>query len=297
MENDGVMREPVRIPTRNRRQTMDWGLVLASQGIEAVIENDIAGGRGWALVVAAADEAAAVRSIRLYRLENRYWHWRQPLAWRGVIMDWKILFWVMLVVSVFYLCNSSRPDMVVAGRMDNGAVRAGEWWRLFTAMWLHADMAHLALNVTLGTVLLGLTMGRYGAGVGLLGAFLAGAGGNLCGLWLYPVSHLGVGSSGMVLGGLGMLAAQTFTVNRGNPVARARMYKGIFAGALLFVWFGLSPDKNVDVVAHVGGFGSGILLGAILAWTEGRWRGGRVDWGAGLVLGGLICLTGWLAWR
>ena len=37
-------------------------------------------------------------------------------------------------------------------------------------MWLHADVGHFATNATFGLVLLGLVMGRYGTGVGLLAA-------------------------------------------------------------------------------------------------------------------------------
>lgn len=130
-------------------------------------------------------------------------------------------------------------------------------------MWLHADIAHLALNVTLGTVLIGLAMGRYGAFVGLFFSFLAGAGGNVAGLLFYPAAHLGAGASGMVLGGLGMLAAQSLNVNWRNPRARSQALKGVMAGVLLFMMFGLSSEPNVDVIAHLGGFGTGFLLGAI----------------------------------
>ena len=248
---------------------MDWALVLASQGIGATIQHEPEGA-GWGLLVAAKDHEAAVRSIRSYRLENRYWHWRQPLAWTGVFWDAKVLFWVLGTGLVFYF-SQTRPDLMAAWRMDNAAVRAGEWWRLFTAMWLHADIAHLALNLTLGTVLLGLAMGRYGAFAGLFLSYLAGAGGNIAGLIFYPASHLGVGASGMVLGGLGMLAAQSLEVNWRNPMARARAWKGMIAGVLLFVMFGLSPEPNVDLIAHLGGFTTGFLLGAIKA----KWKWNR----------------------
>src|SRR5271163_492436 len=98
MATDGPIHNPIRIPARNRRQTMDWALVLASQGIEAVIEHD-AEGTGWGLVVATTDHEAALRSIRLYRLENRHWHWRQPLA--GLIFDWRVFLWGLLMTGFY----------------------------------------------------------------------------------------------------------------------------------------------------------------------------------------------------
>lgn len=203
----------------------------------------------------------------------------------------------MLLVGFYYLSHVSRPEFAPASRMDNAAVLAGEWWRIFTAMLFHADIAHLATNVSIGTLLLGLAMGRYGAGVGLLGAYLAGAGGNLAGLIFYPASHLGVGASGMVLGALGMLAAQSLNGMRRNAAGRKRVIKGALAGVMLFVLFGLSSDQNVDWVAHLGGFMAGAILGCILMWLPAGWHNRKTDLAAGLVIVILLATTYGLAMR
>ena len=49
------------------------------------------------------------------------------------------------------------------GLMDSAAVSKGAWWRLFTAILLHNDLGHLMANMTIGFVVLGLAMARYGA--------------------------------------------------------------------------------------------------------------------------------------
>ena len=67
---------PARIPARSRRQAMDWSLVLVSQGIETTIDYS-ENGDGWGLLVAFPDYEKALRTIELYRLENRGWPWRQ----------------------------------------------------------------------------------------------------------------------------------------------------------------------------------------------------------------------------
>ncbi len=283
-----------RIPTRNRRQTMDWALVLASQGITAVID-DGADGPGWGLVVAEADYPAALQAIRLYRQENRHWRWRQPLPWRGVVFDWRTCFWGALVMVFFFLGQMPHPDFETAGCMNNAAVRAGEWWRIFTAMLLHANVGHLAANVSIGLVLLGLAMGRFGTGLGLLAAYLAGAGGNVAGLLLYPPTHLGVGASGMIMGALGMLAAQSVQLLRGNSPNRKYVIRAVLAGVMLFALFGLSPDA--DVIAHLGGFVAGLLLGAILLSAPAGWQNSKTDLAAGLIFVGLLVVTSWLAFH
>jgi membrane associated rhomboid family serine protease len=177
--------------------------------------------------------------------------------------------------------------------MDNAAVHAGEWWRLFTAMLLHADIAHLASNLSLGLVLLGLAMGRYGSGLGLLAAYLAGAAGNLAGLFVYPDQHLGLGASGMVMGGLGMLAVQSVTLLRRNPISRKQVWRGLAAGVLLFALFGLNPDT--DVVAHFGGFVAGLVFGTLLVWLPPRWQNSKIDSVAAIILGCLVGITCWRA--
>lgn len=283
-----------RIPAHTRRQTMDWGLVLMSQGITATID-DGADGASWGLLVAPEDYPAALEAIRLYRLENRHWRWLHPLPWRGILFDWRVCFWGLLLAAFFASSRLADSPLAVAGRMDNAAVMAGQWWRIFTAMLLHADAGHLASNLAVGLLLLGLTMARYGGGLGLLLAYLAGAGGNLAGLLVYPPTHLGVGASGMVMGGLGMLAIQSVTILRRSPAARKPVLRGIMAGVMLFALFGLSP--GTDVVAHFGGFVSGMLLGGVLLWLSPRRQRPKMDLAAAVLLASLVVVTSWLAFR
>src|SRR2546429_5854414 len=73
------------IPARNRRQAMDWGLVLASQGIEPVIEQSE---HGWILLVEPGDYARAQATLRQYQRENRGWGWRQELPWPEITFHW-----------------------------------------------------------------------------------------------------------------------------------------------------------------------------------------------------------------
>jgi membrane associated rhomboid family serine protease len=279
-----------RIPCRNQRQTMDWALVLASQGIGAVIDN----ADGWSLIVATRDYPAALENIRLYHLENRHWRWRQPVG-QGFLFDWSVILWAGSLVAVFWLSRTIRPDWERAGCMDNSAVLAGEWWRPFTATLLHASIAHLAANLSLGTILVGLAMGRYGGGLGLLAVCLAGVGGNLAALAIYPESHLGVGASGMVMGGLGMLTVQSLGSLREHPSRRKFALQSLIAGMLLFVLFGLSPEA--DIVAHLGGFASGLMLGWVLIRFPAVCHNPKMNLAAGLVLAALVIATGWRAFR
>lgn len=257
------------IPVRSEREALDWSLVLASQGIEAVLERHPDDGTCF-LTVSPAEHGRAVTAIRHYVAENRQRLWRQELPWKGLVYDWRNIAWFVVLVAVFVLSETLAPYLRVAGVMDDAAVRGGEWWRLFTATMLHADLGHLVANVTTGVVLLGLAMGSFGAGFGLLAAFLAGVGGNLAGLLLYPETHRSLGASGMVMGALGLLTAQSISLWRTGLGPRQLAIRGMAGGMLLLILLGLSPEPQTDVIAHLGGFGAGLILGIALSFFPSR---------------------------
>jgi rhomboid protease GluP len=269
---------------------MDWSLVLVSQGVESTIEYS-EDGTGWGLLVAGHDYENALNAIYQYRLENRRQPWRREVLGAGILFDWGSLAWVFLLVLFFWL--NTRTDLQVAGIMDTAAVVGGQWWRLFTAIWLHADLGHLAANASIGLVLLGLAMGRYGTGAGLLAAYLTGAGGNLIAWLLSSELHRSLGASGMVLGSLGLLAVQSFSLWRQTPHAAKYILSGIVGGVMLFVLLGLTP--GTDVLAHFGGFATGLLLGGLLALVPGLAQKARTNFVCGLLFALLVIVPWWLA--
>lgn len=278
-----------RIPVRSRRQAMDWSLVLASQGIEAVIANpqeDL----GWGLLVPQADCARALRALRQYRIENRHWPWRQSLPWPELRFDWGSLAWAAVLV-LFHSLAAKYEAFGAAGAMDSSAVFSGhQWWRIFTAMTLHADIAHLATNLSLGIVLLGLAMGRYGAGTGLLAALLAGAAGNVASLFFNLRPFVGLGASGMVMGALGLLAASSLLPGEHRRPSRKRFLVGLAAGTMLFVLYGLAP--GTDLAAHFGGFVAGVILGTLLTSFPGQYiHKPLVNFVCGLALVAMVAIA------
>ena len=176
-----------RIPARSKRQAMEWSLVLISQGIESTV--DSVEELGWGLIVPGQDCERAVDILRQYHTENRHWPWRQRISPKGVLFDWASLGWVLLVGLFFWIQSHAATDITGAGLMDAVAVSHGEWWRLFTAIFLHADAGHFAMNASIGFFLVGLTMGNFGTGVGLLAAYFAGTGGNIATWLIYSQGH------------------------------------------------------------------------------------------------------------
>src|SRR5262245_29979093 len=280
------------IPARSRRQAMDWSLVLLSQGVECTIEQLA---DSWALLVEPRDFERSMAALHQYEIENPRSRWRQELPWSTVVFHWGSLVWCLVLAAVYGLDTLMGVNLKPVGLMLGGAVLNGAWWRLFTAIMLHGDLAHLMANLTFGLVVLGLAMARYGAGCALLAAYLAGAGGNLARALLH-LENPSLGASGMVMGGLGLLAMQSLPLRRSNPIAGKYIVGGILGGLMLFVLFGLDPHS--DVIAHFGGFVSGLILGGALTLASRRTLlRPPVNGLAGATLAALILLTWMLACR
>ena len=282
---------PATIPARSRRQALDWSLVLASQGIDTWLEQAEDAPR-WALVVEARDYERATAAIRQYRLENRGWPWRHKLPLTETWFHWGSVVWAAYLISVFWINTRNGACLESVGALDKEAVLGGQWWRLFTAVSLHAGGAHLAANLTFGFLLLGLAMARYGAGAGLLAAFLGGAGGNVAALLLYEKPFHGLGASGMVMAALGLLAGQWLPQWRTHPRAGRLVLTGGLGALMLFVLLALDP--KTDVVAHSGGFAAGCLWGAGLAFVPPTRLQHAATEAASLVL--LVTLVGGTWW-
>lgn len=272
---------------------MDWSLALMSQGVESTIDH-AEDDQSWSLVVDQKDLNKALRTLRHYKVENRHWaSWQQPLPWPGMHFDWGSMVWAVLLIA-FYVVSTGNPAIQRGGWLDIKAVSEGQYWRLFTAMQLHADLVHLAGNLSIGVLLLGLAMGRYGTGLGLLLAYLAGLGGNLLSFTLYSPPFYGLGASGMVMGALGLLTAQAISWRNIRYKGRTYLIAGLAAGLLLLALYGMSP--GTDSVAHTGGFLTGLILGIIFSFIGASvGQNSRLNIASGVLVGVLVGLTWTLA--
>jgi membrane associated rhomboid family serine protease len=272
----------------SREEAMDWSLVLISQGIESSVDYSSDRQR-WEVWIAAQDYEHAVASINLYRSENRGWPWQKRVLKSGLRFDWGSLVWLFLIILFYSLDQKS--NLSSQGLLDTSAVSHGQWWRIFTALWLHADLAHLSSNAALGLVLTGLVMGRFGTGLGLLAICLAGAGGNVASWGFANAPHLSLGASGMVMGCIGLLAAHRPYPWRQSPLRSRNLITSLCGASMLFILLGLEPKS--DTVAHFGGFVTGLLIGWLLCLAPSRWRKPWSDFFSGIAFM-LLVLVPWL---
>jgi len=160
------------------------------------------------------------------------------------------------------------------------ATQDGQWWRLFTAMFIHFGVVHLALNMwALWDVgrLVERLMGRWRFALLYLGS---GVLGNLVSLVVQGNQAVSGGASGAVFSLFGALLV--FLWRERAQVDRWE-FRWLFGGALGFSAAMLGMGfviSGIDNAAHIGGLGAGVLLGLLMArpWTalspsvqRGRW--------------------------
>ena len=128
----------------------------------------------------------------------------------------------------------------------------------------------------------------------MLAAYLAGVGGNIMAGLIHDQAQRGLGASGVVMGALGLLTTQSFgLVKRPHANAPRLFAGGILAGVLLFVFLGTSP--GTDVVAHFGGFITGLVLGSLLALAPRLVHQPLVNFAAGILFTALVIFPWWRA--
>ena len=153
-----------------------------------------------------------------------------------------------------------------------GLIADGEWWRPFTALFLHGDGGHIFGNLASGAVFGALVSKSIGPWKGWAMILLAGTLGNaITSAVTYPEPFRSLGASTAVFGALGILSGIGLVENFREELRMPwmRVMAPLLAGLILLGWLGgAEPGAGVDVFGHVFGFSAGVLLGAACRFAE-----------------------------
>lgn len=250
---------PVSLPRLSaKRQEIElWSLVLHAANIHHQISREPV---GWVIQVAEQDYDSAWREVAAYEAENQNWPPPSPPVAPMRSDDFGTLFFSVGMVLFFSVTG---PWGEQSTWFTQGAVSAekilgaGEWWRLFTGLTLHADAVHLLGNVFFGGLLLYYLSRQLGSGAGWLIALLSGGVGNALNVWFHHGEHLSVGFSTAVFGMVGAFCGMSW-------LRRSLTYREfllpIGAAAALLAFLGTSGERT-DLGAHFWGMAVGIFLG------------------------------------
>jgi membrane associated rhomboid family serine protease len=174
----------------------------------------------------------------------------------------------LLALNVgIYLAGVLSPEfdrwLIENMALINVEVANGEWWRVFTAAFLHAGLFHLAINMYI-LWLFGTSLERSAGHAPFLALYLASAaaGGAMSAL-TGPQFSVSVGASGAIFGLFGAWFSASYR-SRHTPAGQA-MFRQFLILLLLNAAIPLAVP-NIDWRAHLGGFIAGVVIHQL--WTR-----------------------------
>ncbi len=166
---------------------------------------------------------------------------------------------ILIGINVIMFILTQIVDMATGdgllrlGAKVNALIGLGEYWRLLSAMFLHADLMHLIFNM-MALYILGKDIERFfGKKKFLAIYFISGLVGSAASYLL--VDNVSVGASGAIFG---LMGANLFLYKL-NPLVYKRIY-----GSDLLILIGINLvlgliRPNIDMAGHVGGLIAGFI--------------------------------------
>lgn len=173
----------------------------------------------------------------------------------SIIISIHILLYLLTALPIF-------PSKYLFGLLAgvNLYVVNGEYWRLFTPIFMHAGFAHMLFN-SFSLVLFGPALEQMlGKTKFILIYLVTGIAANVATLILEPLTYTHVGSSGAIFGLFGfyisIIMFRKAMLSREN--SQTIMTIAIIAVIMTFV------QSNINITAHIFGMLAGFLIGAAI---------------------------------
>jgi membrane associated rhomboid family serine protease len=139
-------------------------------------------------------------------------------------------------------------------------INLGQYWRLFTCMFLHIGIMHLTVNMyslfSLGEAVEHI----FGKKLYILAYITSGLIASILSLW-YNGINVSAGASGALFGLIGLLIAIACT-NIFAKEHKAGILKNLLITVAINIGIGFSSSR-IDNAAHIGGLIAGLIIGLI----------------------------------
>lgn len=186
-----------------------------------------------------------------------FWEWKK----------YPIVTIALIVVNVvlFLICTFDHGVLYKVGSISMwNLITEGQYYRMVSSMFLHADIEHLVNNMLLLYGLGYMIEKEIGSIRFFLYYMLSGLGGNLFSIskeWFTGYFYSSIGASGAVYGLIGMLLIFAVTNREHFPTVT-------WKNVLFVIFYGLYTGYEsiqVNNAAHIGGIITGLLLGGVFS--------------------------------
>ena len=209
---------------------------------------------GVAPVLCDRCAGAAGRKARTSMAVSAY---RSPVT--ALLLSINVTIFIVMVVSSGSIASFSGQTLIRWGANYGPLTLSGDYWRLLTAAFVHANPFHILVNCW-GLWSLGQLCERlFGKWQTLLIYVLTGVGGSLLSI-AYDNNRLSVGASGALFGIVGALIVG---LKFGDLALSAGQRRSMLSSLISVVVlnFMLGTFGGIDNMCHLGGFVTGLLVG------------------------------------
>ncbi|MGH9395962.1 MAG: rhomboid family intramembrane serine protease [Terriglobia bacterium] len=162
-------------------------------------------------------------------------------------------------------------------------ILAGQWWRLVTAIFLHAGLMHIGFNLWVLFDVGPMVEDLFCSSKYVVLYLVTGVFGYMVSLWWRPMG-LSIGASGAIMGLIGILIGASYHLGSSGKDLRRQLWRWVIYIAI----FGLLPMFSVDNAAHFGGFVSGLVLGYLISTGEPKTGSSESLWNTLAILSVLV---------
>ncbi len=250
----------------------DYSLVLSAVGIEHQVNR-----RAGAIFARRNNSLQAMTELQAFREENRSWPTPTVRPPPFVRSGNSANLFMLGMLILFYMLTGpwlANNPWFRAGAVNSEAIlEQGQWWRLVTALTLHADQMHLVGNCVIGGFMTQLLCKSVGSGTAWFSLLLAGLLGNLLNTVFRSDPHYSVGFSTAIFATIGILCGRQF-VSPGTLLRQLLLPLG--AGVSLLAMLGSSNENGrTDLGAHLFGLLCGLIFGLFLQFFRLDQQGER----------------------
>ena len=205
-------------------------------------------------------------------MSNKLIHESDRADWRASIVT------IALVIAnvLIFVVQSLKGDiadsnyMIACGADYWPLTLSGEYWRLFTSMFMHFSLQHLASNM-ISLIAMGMIVERALGHVKYLITYLiSGLAAGLVSCFYHravQTAAVSAGASGAIFGLTGAIAALAIFDRAGQyGIDKRRVPMAVLLSVLVGI------ESSVDTAAHIGGLAAGFLISFLILKisTSGR---------------------------
>ena len=189
------------------------------------------------------------RKVLTQNLVDKHMQRFTPITYTLILIN--IVIWLCMIL---YLNRFSDVKLLEIGGLVHFNVVHGEWYRLISSMFLHFNFEHILMNM--------LSLFSFGKIVeSIIGSWrmliiyiISGLYGNFVSL-SFNTTTISVGASGAIFGLIGSIFVIMYLSKNFNK----KMIGQLLIALFVLIVFSLFMS-NINIMAHLGGFISGVLI-------------------------------------